>query len=105
MTYTHKIGATLELAGHLTLDGAAQDMSGWSAAAQMRGPAGLVDLAVVWLNAGVGQLLLGAAASDQASWQPGRYAVDVRLTSPDGVVLISDSAQVVLVEAVTQGAP
>jgi hypothetical protein len=101
MTYRHKIGATLRLAGQLTLAGQAQDMTGWTVAAHMRGPAGEIPLAATWLDAAAGQLELFADAADQAGWTPGRYAVDVRLTSPTGEVLISDSDEVELLRAVT----
>ncbi len=101
MTYRHKIGATLRLAGRLTLAGRAQDMSDWAAAAVMRGPAGEIPLVAEWLDAADGQLQLYVAAADQAAWMPGRYAVDVRLTRPDGEVLISDSAEIELLRPTT----
>lgn len=103
----HKIGATLDLVGQLTLDGQVQDMSGWTASAHMRGPGGTYALTAVWTDAAVGALALSASPAGQlaAGWQPGRYAVDVRLESPSGQVLISSTAQIVLTEAVTQPGP
>lgn len=101
MAYRHKIGATLRLVGKLTLAGAAQDMTGWTAAAVMRGPVGEWPLAAEWQDAAGGVLQLYAAADDQEQWRPGRYAVDVRLTSQTGEVLISDSDEIELVRPVT----
>lgn len=105
--YTHKIGASLHLLGQLTLSGQAQDMTGWTVAAHMRGPGGTYALTAVWTDAAVGALALSASPAEQqsAGWQPGRYAVDVRLESPSGQVLISSTAQIVLTEAVTQPVP
>lgn len=101
MSYTHKIGATFDLTGRLRLAGVAQDMRGWLARAAMRSGARQIDLVCEWLDAAQGILRLYTAADDQAAWQPGRYAVDVRLTRPDGVVLISSNAEIVLEKAVT----
>ncbi|MFN3985739.1 MAG: hypothetical protein ACK4KV_09615 [Rhodocyclaceae bacterium] len=100
--YEHKIGATLDLAGQLTLDGQSQDMSGWTARSTMRGPHGAIDLDCEWLDASVGALALRKAPADQVTWQPGRYSVDVRLESPTGEQLISSSAQIVLARPVTE---
>lgn len=101
-TFVHKIGATLYLVGELRLNGQVQDMTGWAVRSQMRGPAGVVDLVCEWLDPAAGALSVGAPAADQAGWRAGRYAIDVRLTSPAGVVLISASRDVQLVAAVTQ---
>ncbi|ENO92731.1 hypothetical protein C662_10271 [Thauera sp. 28] len=102
--YEHKIGATLDLVGQLTLNGQAQDMAGWSARSQMRGPAGEIDLECVWLDAGAGVLAVRAAPDAQGDWRPGRYGIDVRLESPSGEVLISSADQVQLVAPVTRPA-
>ncbi|HRQ57663.1 MAG TPA: hypothetical protein PLN31_09600 [Azoarcus taiwanensis] len=99
--YEHKIGATLDLVGQLTLDGQVQDMSGWSARCTMRGPAGAIALDCAWADASTGVLAIGATPVEQEEWQPGRYSTDVRLESPAGVVLISSSAQIVLLRPET----
>jgi hypothetical protein len=101
-TYVHKIGATLDLVGALALDGQPQNMTGWLARSHLRGPAGVIELNCSWLDAAAGVLSIGALATEQAAWAPGRYAVDVRLEAPDGTVLISNSRDVQLVQAVTQ---
>lgn len=94
--YEHKIGATLDLVGQLTLDGQVQDMSGWEARCTMRGPAGAIALDCAWVDASIGVLGIGAPPAEQGEWLPGRYSTDVRLESAGGVVLISSSAQIVL---------
>ena len=101
MSYTHKIGATFDLTGRLRLAGAAQDMSGWGVRAAMRSGARQIDLVCEWLDPAQGVLRMHTAADQQADWQAGRYAIDVRLTRPDGVVLISRSGEIVLAKAVT----
>lgn len=101
MSYTHKIGATFDLTGRLSLSGVAQDMSGWGVRAAMRSGARQIDLVCEWLNPAQGVLRLSTAADRQDGWQPGRYAIDVRLTRPDGVVLISSSGEIALTKAVT----
>lgn len=102
--YEHKIGATLDLVGQLRLDGQAQDMTGWSARSQMRGPAGAVELECVWVDAAGGVLAVRAAPEAQDDWRPGRYGIDVRLESPSGEVLISSADQIQLVAPVTRTA-
>lgn len=102
--YEHKIGATLDLVGQLTLGGQAQDMTGWTARSQIRGPGGAFELVCVWLDAGAGVLAVRAAPSAQVGWPPGRYGIDVRLESPGGEVLISSADQLVLVAPITQSA-
>lgn len=99
--YEHKIGATFDLVGQLTLDGQVQDMNGWDARCSMRGPAGAIELDCTWVDATTGVLAIGAVPAAQAEWQPGRYSTDVRLESPAGEVLISSSAQIVLERSVT----
>lgn len=101
MAYRHPIGATFRLAGQLTLSGQAQDMSAWTPSAILRGPLGCHPLDAAWLDAGQGQLQLHVPASEQTDWQPGRYAVEVRLTRNDGEVLISGHDDVELVRALT----
>lgn len=101
--YEHKIGATLYLAGQLTLAGQPQDMSGWSVRSQMRGPGGVIELACEWLDATVGQLAISAPPASQAAWLPGRYAIDVRLQDlASGDVLISSTREVALVRPETR---
>ncbi|WP_418647258.1 hypothetical protein ACNQFN_18860 [Thauera butanivorans] len=102
--YEHKIGATLDLVGRLTLAGQAQDMSGWTARCQMRGPA-VIELDCIWLDAADGLLAVRAVPAAQTDWRPGRYGIDVELTSPSGEVLISSSEQLVLLTPITRGLP
>ncbi len=101
----HKIGASLDLVGQLTLGGQVQDMTGWTAAAHMRGPGGTYVLNAGFADAAAGAVQLTATPAQQIGWTPGRYVIDVRLESPAGQVLISSTAQIVLTEAVTQPAP
>ena len=93
--YKHKIGASLELAGRLTLGGQALDMSGWAARSQLRGPM-VIELDCAWLDEASGLLSVRAAPGAQGNWRPGRYGMDVELTSPAGDVLISSSALVLM---------
>lgn len=97
----HKIGATLDLVGQLTLDGQVQDMTGWTAAAHMRGPGGTYVLNAGFADAAAGAVQLTATPAQQIGWTPGRYAIDVRLESPAGQVLISSTAQIELSAPVT----
>lgn len=93
--YKHKIGASLELVGRVMLGGQAQDMSGWAPRCWCRGPM-VIELDCAWLDEATGLLSVRAAPGAQAGWRPGRYGIDVELTSPASDVLISTSALVLM---------
>lgn len=104
--YTHRIGATLYLTGKVTLNGVTQDMTGWTARSQIRRPAPddaiAWDLECAWLDAAAAHLRVFAAAADQAEWQPGFADIDVAFTSPDGVVIITDTQRINLARGATR---
>lgn len=101
MPYRHRIGATLHLAGGITLCGQAQDFTGWTPASRMRGAAGEIVLTAAWLDVTKGLLEITATPAEQADWRPGRYATDLRLTGPDGKVLISEADEIHLLQPIT----
>lgn len=100
-TYAHKIGSTLRLVGQVRLDGDAQDLSGWTLRCRAVSGCVSIDLSCRWVDAAYGALELHADAADQGAWRAGRYALDVRMESPTGEVLISSTAHLHLHEAIT----
>ena len=64
----------------------AKDLTGHSAASQMRKHAGATGVTTVTtsiVNAAAGQVRIGLTTSQTADLKPGRYVYDLLLTAPD----------------------
>ncbi|MDR1890141.1 MAG: hypothetical protein LBQ81_12315 [Zoogloeaceae bacterium] len=99
----HKIGATLDWAAPVQIGDDYPDLSDWVATSTLRGRGFAAALScALTFTQGKTILRVSASADRQSDWKPGEAAVDVRLESPDGVVLISPTAQLCLVKPVTE---
>jgi hypothetical protein len=103
----HKRGASFLFAGVVKMNGAVQDITGWSFRSEIRraasgGVAGdlIALLPVTILNAATAQIQLGSNAST-GSWPLGAAVIDMRAESPGGTVVISKTARVDIVYSVT----
>lgn len=102
-------GATFDMSGAATLNGAAYNFTGWPApTCQIRKldasgkPAALVDnLTCVWLNAATG-LLRVYSASSTAEWSLGKAVLDVRFVDGAGNVVQTTKSELLITESATR---
>ena len=103
MTYQHKVGATLSLAGTITATagGVVPDFSGTTIASQIRKFDGtLVDtLEASWLN--VAERTLKLYKADTSAWPAGVAEIDIKFTTPTGEVLFTTTQAINLLKRVT----
>jgi hypothetical protein len=80
-----KQGDAFRYVGQAKIGAVALDCTGWGIASQIRSETGLLlaTLDAEWTEAGLGLYRL-RAPSETTGWQPGRYSLDIELTSPAG---------------------
>ncbi len=103
---THKRGDTFDWSGSLTLtDGGENiDLSTWIPKSQLRDHNKnlVADLECTWLDASVGLVRLYAPASETSNWPIGPLAIDIQITSMDGVVVSTPTQTIHLADDNTQ---
>jgi hypothetical protein len=101
----HIIGATFRVSGPVRIGGGWPDITDWTVSAVLRGPGFLCpfECSLAWDAAkGCTMITLGIDAAEQSGWREGHAELDVRLTAPDGFVLITSKAFITLRNPVTK---
>lgn len=76
-----------------TADGAAVDLTGYTASCQLRSSGDLYAQLTVTFDSPrtLGTFVLSATAAVTALWAPGSYACDVRFVEPSGGIITTDT--------------
>ena len=102
-TVTMKVGAEFRFASQFTDEdtGTPQDLTGYTIASEVdRMDGTLVEtLTANWLDASIGTFELFSTST--AGWPSGTLQFDVKLTSPTGAVVYSDTFGIVATASVT----
>lgn len=78
--------------GQVTVNDAAQSLTGWTVASQVRnGTSLLTTLTVTWVNQAGGIYQLSAAPNATASWPIKMLSCDIQYTSPSGQVISTET--------------
>lgn len=95
-TITHKRGDTFILSGTSKYDGVAVDLTGYVVTSQIRQTDSTLvdDLTCTVTNAASGAYEIEATATQTALWPIATLYFDVQFTSPDGVVISTDTVAV-----------
>jgi len=102
----HKQGASFDFSGSVSVTDGGTPVTGldtWGIAAQIRRQRDnqlVADLTCEWLSDGVARVY--TSADDTRSWPAETLVMDLRLTSPANVVVITDTAQITVIEGVTR---
>jgi hypothetical protein len=102
-------GDTFALSGVVNVNGAVEDMTGWTIAAEVRvrtstGAVGdlISTLTASWSNPVTATLLLTDTST--SSWALGEAYIDVRLTSPGSVRTTTTKQRFIIEDPATQSA-
>jgi hypothetical protein len=104
MSITHKRGDTFEIIVDFTINGQAQDITGWQIRSQIRDMRKVLlkELDITPIDLAAGQFSLNATAAETRDWQPAAYQCDIEFTNPDGFVVSSSTFSVSVVRDVTR---
>lgn len=103
ITVDFKRGDTFLLQGQVTVGDAAQSLTGWTVAAQVRnGTVLLHALVLTWLNQATGLYQLSRPAADTATWPTKLLVCDIQYTSPTGQVISTETFGINCIADVTQ---
>lgn len=92
ITLNFKRGDTFIVQGQVTVNDAAQSLTGWTVASQVRnGTSLLTTLTVTWVNQAGGIYQLSAAPNATASWPIKMLSCDIQYTSPSGQVISTET--------------
>lgn len=81
------------------------NLTGWQIRCDLRNSLGMnviQPLTAVFTNAATGVIRLTATAVETVVWSKSLLALDIRLTNPNGVVVISETVNINVVERITQ---
>jgi hypothetical protein len=104
MTTDFKRGQDFAYAGQIVNSGSVMDFTGWSIASQLRTAltgALVQDLSAEFVDAATGLVLLSASAQQSNVWPLELLVMDIRLQSPAGQVVLSNTETINVVERVT----
>lgn len=104
MTTDFKRGQSFAYAGQVLNDGVVMDFTGWTIAAQLRTSfrRELVQgLTAAFVNPATGIVSLTATAEQTSAWPLQLLMLDIRLQSPAGQVVLSDTVMINVAEPVT----
>ena len=107
-----KRGASFLFSGPVNINGAVQSMVGWQISSAIRqwvsngtveGGVGLfiASLPCSWTDAANAVAQIGDISVNTAAWPIGPAVVDIQLTSPTGVVIVTDSQKIEIIARVT----
>lgn len=99
-------GNTFDYSGviDVTDDGVAvTDLTGWTGACQVRTVRGtlIATLTFAWLDAAA-RLCRVRSTGSTAAWELGRALIDIRLTSPAGDVISTDTTAITIADGATR---
>jgi len=108
-----KRGSSFMFAGALPINGAIIDMTGWGIECEIRqqtsngtadGGVGfaIAELPAIWLDPVLAVCQIGDLSVVTYGWPVGPAVIDIKLTTPAGAVVISDSEEIMIVDRVTR---
>ena len=103
---TFKRGSTFDFSGQISVTDAGvavADLTGWTVTCQLRPQSGglIADLQFTWLDASQ-RLCRIRSTTSTAAWPEGVAEIDIRLVSPSGDVVATDTTQLQIARAVTR---
>lgn len=103
ITLNFKRGDTFVLQGQVTVADAAQNLSGWTVASQVRnGSTLLTTLSVSWVDQAQGIYRLTGLPASTAAWPVKMLACDIQYTSPAGQVISTETFGINCIADITQ---
>ena len=107
-----KRGGTFQFAGQVTVNGAVQDMTGWTITSQLRRydqdaqtsqqVGDLISAIPASFTDAVNAVMVLGSNMDTSAWPLGPAIIDLVFTAPGGNRIITNSEEVLIVERATQ---
>lgn len=108
-----KRGASFVFTGPVLINGAVQNMTGWQISAALRewvnngtvqGDIGLAiaTLPCNWVTPAEGIAQIGDVSVVTSSWPVGPAAIDIQLITPTGLVIMTDTQKINILDRVTR---
>lgn len=103
ITLNFKRGDTFLLQGQVTVADAAQNLTGWTVASQVRnGAVLLTTLTVSWVDQPQGIYRLTGLPAATSTWPVKTLACDIQYTSPTGQVISTETFAINCIADITQ---